>query len=87
MDTLSKRLKFYRERQGFSIREVAAIVKVSPSTYRGWEFGAEIKGEPYLQLALIYNVSLNQLLAGKTSDIELQLDIIERAIKAIRIEL
>lgn len=88
MDTLSKRLKHYRENQNLSIRDVAAIVKVSPSTYRGWEFGAEIKGgEAYVILAKLYNVSLGHLLTGKTSSLEIQLEVIERAIKVLRAEL
>lgn len=87
MDSLSKRLKFHREIKGLSIRDVAAIVKVSPSTYRGWEFGAEIKGEPYFILSSLYNVSLNYLLTGKMSSIEKQLELIEKAIREIKMEM
>ncbi|MCB9027124.1 MAG: helix-turn-helix transcriptional regulator [Bdellovibrionaceae bacterium] len=61
---LCHRLKKYREAKGLKVREVAALLGVSVSTYRDWEYGRSIKGEPYEKLAEIYGVSVHQLLTG-----------------------
>ena len=67
---LYHRLKKYREAKGLKVREVAAFVGVSVSTYRDWEYGRSIKGESYQRLADIYEVSLHQLLTGKSASPE-----------------
>lgn len=87
METLAKRLKFYREKKGLSIREVARSLNVSPSTYRAWEYGAQIKGEPYFALAEMYDVSLTQLMLGKMLEVEAQIEVIEKAIRSIKMNL
>jgi len=59
---IAKRLKELRTIKGLTIKEVAKELNLSPSTYRDWELGTQITGEPYKKLAEIYNVSLNVLL-------------------------
>ena len=75
---LCHRLKKYREAKGLKVRDVAAFVGVSVSTYRDWEYGRSIKGEPYQKLAEIYGVSLHQLLTGKPASPKLIFEKIEK---------
>lgn len=84
MSTLGKRLTVFRNAKELSINQVAKKLGVSPSTYRTWEYGASIKGEPYIQLAKIFEVSLSELLTGEKMSIETQLTNIEHQIKIIR---
>ncbi len=84
MQTFSERLKELRMKKNLSIREVATTLKVSHSTYRAWEMGVQIRGEPYEKLAEILNVSLNELMTGKPTAIETHLYTIEYAAKSIR---
>jgi len=44
---------------------VAERAGISASTYRYWEYGKKIKGEPYIELALALNVSLTELFTDK----------------------
>jgi transcriptional regulator with XRE-family HTH domain len=47
---LEKRLRELREARGLSVKEVAANLKMSESTYRGYEYGAKLPAHrvPYL---------------------------------------
>lgn len=84
MESLGKRLHRLRSIKNFSQSDVARIIGVSPSTYREWELGREIKGEPYEKLASAFEVSLSELLTGKSSEVEEYLVRIEDAVKSIR---
>ena len=65
MKTIAQRLKSFRLRAGLSQKQVAEKIRVPPSTYRDWEYGTQIKGEPYVKLAEVFNVSLLELLTGE----------------------
>ena len=43
---------------------------VSESTYRSWEYGSPIRGEPYEDIAKFYGVSLNYILFGHNHGVE-----------------
>ena len=45
--------------------EVAARTGVPLTTYREWEYGRAIQGEPYGAIAKVLEVSLEELLPGK----------------------
>ncbi len=67
MDQFYKRLKFYREKKGIKVKEMAALLNISISTYRDWEYGRSITGEPYMAMARVLEVSLEELLNGHKS--------------------
>ena len=71
---ISTRLRNLRIEKGLTLREVAAVATVPTSTYRDWEYGKAITGEPYAKLAEFYGVSLSFLITGKE---EQPLEIIE----------
>ena len=77
-----KRLRDFREGRRLSMRELARLINVPETTYREWEYGRAIRGEPYVKLARALGVSLEDLLGDEIqlpgaleSDIDL---IIER---------
>lgn len=41
--------------------EVARRIGVSDSTYRAWEYGSTILGEPYPKIAKAFNITLDEL--------------------------
>ncbi len=84
METLGDRLKKLRTRKGLSISDVSSYISVSPSTFRDWENGREIKGEPYVKIADYFNVSLNYLLTGQELKIETSLNEVEKHVRIIR---
>ncbi|MBC7711938.1 MAG: helix-turn-helix transcriptional regulator [Rhizobacter sp.] len=59
---ISKRLKKFRELRNLSVKEVAKLIGVPESTYREWEYGRAIRGEPYLKLTKALGITLNDLL-------------------------
>jgi transcriptional regulator with XRE-family HTH domain len=65
METLSVRLKRLRIRQGLTMAQVARKLAISKSTYRDWEYGVAIRGEPYVHLATILRISVLELLTGE----------------------
>lgn len=87
METIGKRLRKFREARGLSVTKVAAFVGVSESTYRDWEQGRAIQGEPYPKLAEVFAVGLTELVVGERSDRDWifgELEQLERIIKIIR---
>lgn len=64
---LCHRLKELRVKNRMTVREVSQAIGVSASTYREWEYGRTIKGEPYLKLAKVFKVSLTFLMTGKNT--------------------
>lgn len=82
--TLGSRLKELREKRNLTVSHVAKAVAVSPSTYRDWEYGRVIKGEPYIKLAEIFEVSLTYLMTGKKLEIEEHLAEISNHVKLIK---
>lgn len=88
MEKISNRLRRLRTRRGLSQKEVAAQIGVPQSTYRDWEYGKKIVGEPYVDLAQVFEVSLVELLNGKkteASDLLLRLTELEELVRTIRI--
>jgi transcriptional regulator with XRE-family HTH domain len=67
MESMNKRLRIFRELKKLSQKEVSDFISVPVSTYRDWEYGREISGEPYLKLAEVYGVSLADILGIESS--------------------
>lgn len=67
---ISKRICELRKKSGLSIRAAAEGISVSESTYRSWEYGSAIRGEPYEAIAKLYGVSLTYLLSGDDQAVE-----------------
>ena len=84
MKTLGERLRKARELKGMSVSEVARHLNVSPSTYREWEYGRDIKGEPYSAICSLFDISYSFLFTGEKVRIENFLEEIEIQIKKIR---
>ena len=61
---IGQRLQALREKAGLSAREVARRAGIAESTYRDWEYGRAIKGDPYSILAQIFGVTLSELMMG-----------------------
>jgi transcriptional regulator with XRE-family HTH domain len=62
LDTFHRRLKKLRERKGLTVKEAAKLIDVPMTTYRDWEYGRAVTGEPYVKIAKAFGVSLNWLL-------------------------
>lgn len=61
---LAKRLETLRKKQHLSIKEVALYLGIPISTYRGWEMGTKIGGEPYMKLASLFKTDICYLMYG-----------------------
>ncbi|AUN97433.1 hypothetical protein C0V70_04780 [Bacteriovorax stolpii] len=59
---ISKRLKRFREARNLTMREAAKRIGVPETTYREWEYGRAIRGEPYVNIARAFEVTLEDLL-------------------------
>lgn len=89
-EKLSDRLRKYRTNKNLTIESTAKKLGVAVSTYREWELGRAIRGEPYLKMRDLFEVSLEELLTGSKPDnlrIVKEVSLIEEHIKNIRIEL
>ena len=64
IDTIGNRLRRIRMARGLTTKEVAQAAGVAVSTYREWEYGRAIQGEPYVALSRVLGVSLLELLTG-----------------------
>jgi transcriptional regulator with XRE-family HTH domain len=68
---LHKRLKRFREQRKLTMRETAKLIGIPETTYREWEYGRSIRGEPYLKIAEAFGVSLEDLLGSPKRGSEL----------------
>lgn len=59
---LGKRLRRFRTEKRLTIEVVSKQIGVAPSTYREWESGRAITGNPYAELAVALGVSVYQIL-------------------------
>lgn len=62
---IGPRLKAMRAKANVSAKDVARSIGVAESTYRDWEYGRAIKGEPYVALAKTFGVTLSELMMGE----------------------
>lgn len=62
METMAKRLQRLRLEKKMSQKEIAELLTIPTTTYRDWEYGRGIQGEPYVKLAEIFQVSLSEIL-------------------------
>ena len=80
MKALGQRLQELRRQKDLSVSDCARYLEVSVSTYREWENGRTIKGEPYVLMAELFEVSLGELLTGRASDLAKGLSELEKRI-------
>lgn len=87
MGNIGKRLKYLRERQGLSVSTVAEALGIAVSTYRDWENGRAIQGEPYVKMARVFDTSLSYLLTGEhpsPSELRRAYNLLIEAVEIIR---
>lgn len=65
MSEIGTRMKKRRLEKGLSLKQISLRAGVPVSTYREWEYGRKIIGEPYLQLSLALEMSLFELITGR----------------------
>ncbi len=71
------------------MKEMAQKIDVPVTTYREWEYGRAIQGEPYVAISEVLEVSLYELLTGTSKDknrVNLALLDAENALRKIRLE-
>jgi transcriptional regulator with XRE-family HTH domain len=87
METIGKRLQRFRKEKQLSQKEIAESISVPVTTYRDWEYGSLIKGEPYFKLAETFGVSLYELLGGEPikirKDLLLKLKLLKKQIEDV----
>ena len=90
METIGERMKKIRLQKRLSVSDVAMSAQIPISTYREWENGRQIKGEPYEKIAAALNVSLNELITGKSpkaADVLNKIQILEKVCLELRKDL
>ncbi|MES2803907.1 MAG: helix-turn-helix transcriptional regulator [Bdellovibrionota bacterium] len=87
MINIGQRMKQFRVNAGLSIAEVATAASVPVSTYREWENGRQIQGEPYAKISQALNITLYELLTGqkpKSLDVLHKISEMERLCQDLR---
>jgi transcriptional regulator with XRE-family HTH domain len=59
---MGRRLRVMRLDRGLSIETVAIQIGVAPSTYREWENGRAVSGNPYAKISQALGVGVYQIL-------------------------
>lgn len=89
-ESLGDRLRRFRVERGLSIEDVSRSLNISSSTYREWENGRAIRGEPYIKMRDLFQVSLEELMSGKKGDqykVLGQIDTLENQVRVLRSEI
>lgn len=84
MEAFHTRLRRLRKMRGLSMSALSREIGIPPSTYRDWEYGAAILGQPYIKLAAALNVSLYQLLGSEKSENQNLLDLLDKLDSTIK---
>lgn len=79
-NSIGKKLNNRRLELGYSVKKVAAQIGISESTYRDWENGRKISGEPYSKIA----EALSMPILGLLSEQEIRVSSIEKEIKSLK---
>ena len=61
-ESMAERLKRLRMAKGFKVEEFAQKLNVPVTTYRDWEKGRSIQGQPYIEIAKVLEVPLGSVL-------------------------
>lgn len=72
-EKINNRIKRLREERKLTVKELSSKIGIPDTTYREWEYGRAITGEPYVKLAKELQVSLSLLLTGEEPVQELEL--------------
>lgn len=75
---MGEQLKKLRNTKGLKVKDCANYLGVSPSTYREWENGRSINGEPYSKIAQLFEVSLSELFGQNQQELARDLHSIEK---------
>ena len=78
---ISEQLKKFRKINGFSVVECSEKIGVSQSTYRDWENGRAISGEPYLRISQMFGISLSALFGLEDEELSFQLQELDTALQ------
>jgi transcriptional regulator with XRE-family HTH domain len=78
---ISDQLKKLRSKKEYSVTKCAVSIGVSPSTYRDWENGRAIRGEPYTKIASLFSISLSELFGLNECELSLELENIDLALE------
>ena len=87
MENLSDRLRRLRNENDLTVKEVAEVLGIPVTTYREWENGRKIVGEPYIGLSKVFGISVYELITGeKNSKVDLiaSLNLIDLELAKIR---
>ena len=89
MTYFSKRLKAHRLKKDISASEMARLIGVPITTYRDWEAGREIQGQPYLKISEALGISLYELMTVENpkEKIVQGIEMIESILKMIKVSL
>lgn len=81
-----ERLKKFRSLAKLTQREAAKRIGVHESTYRGWEYGAGIKGDEYYpKIAKAFGITLDELFGvSKEESVEEKLNRIVAITESIK---
>ena len=82
-----QRLQALRIRAKKSAAQVAHEIGVAPSTYRDWELGRAITGQPYMALSKSLNASIRDLFEEvdpQVSQLTEKLQAIEELVRELR---
>lgn len=74
---ISERIKELRSKSNKTVASCARAIGVSSSTFRDWEQGRSISGEPYIKMARLFGISLSELFGIKDGDLSIELKSIE----------
>ena len=64
-EMIGHRMKKLRAAKRITVKDAAALIGVPLTTYREWENGRAIQGEPYLKIAEVLGVGLLELMTGE----------------------
>lgn len=87
IESLGDRLKRLRKSKFISVKELSDKIGVPLTTYREWEHGRKIVGEPYIELSRALEVSVYELITGEknsASDLLKSVEAIENEIKKVK---
>lgn len=85
--TIGDKLRLARNNKRMSVKDIASQLKIAESTYRDWENGRKIQGEPYLEICRVLEVSLADLMGVESNWVKqliLDIETLDNQVKLIK---
>lgn len=82
---IGKKIRNLRLEKNMTMKDVAAELQVSRSTYRDWEYGRKLPADTLSRIAEVFKVSLDELMGKEVTEAQIVPKVIQLIEEGLRL--